>query len=59
MLNSCPIKIAVLISYYNEEVTIAEVVRGFKCELSQGETGKGHVVQAMFRQVKGDVYVMV
>jgi glycosyltransferase involved in cell wall biosynthesis len=33
MWPSCPVKIAVLIPCYNEEVTIAEVVQGFKREL--------------------------
>src|SRR5262245_16000807 len=37
MQTSCPSKIAVLIPCYNEEVTIAEVVRGFRCELPQAE----------------------
>jgi glycosyltransferase involved in cell wall biosynthesis len=81
------VKIAVLIPYYNEEMTVAEVVCGLKRELPQAEIyvfdngstdrtaqraseagaivrceerrGKGHVVQAMFRQVEADVYVMV
>jgi glycosyltransferase involved in cell wall biosynthesis len=34
---SCPIKIAILIPCYNEEVTVAEVVRGFKREIPQAE----------------------
>jgi len=37
MQPSCPVKIAVLIPCYNEEVTIAEVVRGFKRELPRAE----------------------
>lgn len=37
MQTSCPVKIAVLIPCYNEEVTIAEVVRSFKRELPQAE----------------------
>lgn len=81
------LKIAILIPCYNEEVTISEVVRGFKRELPQAEVyvydngsidqtaqrageagavvrrevrrGKGHVVQAMFRNIEADVYVMV
>jgi glycosyltransferase involved in cell wall biosynthesis len=81
------IKIAILIPCYNEEVTIAEVVREFKRALplaevyvfdngstdrtaqqasesgavvrSEERRGKGHVVQAMFRQIEADVYVMV
>jgi glycosyltransferase involved in cell wall biosynthesis len=80
-------KIAILIPCYNEEMTVAEVVRGFKRELPLAEVyvfdnastdltaqrasesgaivrreerrGKGYVVQAMFRQVEADVYVMV
>jgi glycosyltransferase involved in cell wall biosynthesis len=79
--------IAILIPCYNEEVTVAEVVQGFKRTLPQAEVyvfdngstdrtaqrasdagaivrheerrGKGYVVQAMFRQVEADVYVMV
>jgi glycosyltransferase involved in cell wall biosynthesis len=81
------VKIAVLIPCYNEELTIADVVRDFRAELPQahiyvfdnnstdetaararaaGATilseprqGKGFVVQAMFRRVDADVYVMV
>jgi glycosyltransferase involved in cell wall biosynthesis len=81
------VKIAILIPCYNEEVTVAEVVRGFNQQLPQAEVyvfdngstdrtaerageagaivcreerrGKGNVVQAMFRQVEADVYVMV
>src|SRR5215475_13595500 len=37
MRPSYPVKIAVLIPCYNEEVTIAEVVQGFKRELPQAE----------------------
>jgi glycosyltransferase involved in cell wall biosynthesis len=87
MHNPCPAKIAILIPCYNEELTVAEVVRSFKRELPLAEIyvfdngstdrtaqraseagaivrceerrGKGHVVQAMFRQVEADVYVMV
>jgi len=87
MQTSSPSKIAILIPCYNEEVTVAEVVRDFKRELPQAEVyvfdngstdltalraseagaivlrekrlGKGYVVQAMFRQVEADVYVMV
>jgi glycosyltransferase involved in cell wall biosynthesis len=87
MRPSYPVKIAVLIPCYNEEVTIAEVVQGFKHDLPQAEVyvfdngstnrtaqlaseagavvrreerrGKGNVVQAMFRQVEAEVYLMV
>jgi len=87
MQTSRPVKIAVLIPCYNEELTVAEVVRGFSREFPQAEIyvfdngstdrteqraseagaivrrektrGKGHVVQAMFRQVEADVYLMV
>jgi glycosyltransferase involved in cell wall biosynthesis len=87
MRPSFPVKIAILIPCYNEEVTIAEVVQGFNRELAQAEIyvfdngsadrtaqraseagaivrreerrGKGYVVQAMFRQVEADVYLMV
>jgi glycosyltransferase involved in cell wall biosynthesis len=80
-------RIAILIPCYNEELTIADVVRDFRAELPQahiyvfdnnstdetaeralaaGATilseprqGKGFVVQAMFRRVDADVYVMV
>jgi glycosyltransferase involved in cell wall biosynthesis len=79
--------IAVLIPCYNEELTVAEVVRDFRAQLpdariyvyDNGSTdgtaevarragatvrdeprrGKGYVVQAMFREVDADVYVMV
>jgi glycosyltransferase involved in cell wall biosynthesis len=37
MQTSCPSKIAILIPCYNEEVTVAEVVRGFKRKLPQAE----------------------
>jgi len=37
MQTSCPVKIAILIPCYNEEVTVAEVVRGFKRELPRAE----------------------
>jgi glycosyltransferase involved in cell wall biosynthesis len=37
MRPSCPVKIAVLIPCYNEEVTIAEVVRDFKSELPMAD----------------------
>jgi glycosyltransferase involved in cell wall biosynthesis len=37
MRPSCPVKIAVLIPCYNEEVTVAEVVRSFNRELPQAE----------------------
>ena len=37
MQTSCPSKIAILIPCYNEEVTVAEVVRGFKRRLPQAE----------------------
>ena len=87
MQTSSPSKIAILIPCYNEEVTVAEVVRDFKRELPQAEVyvfdngstdrtaqmaseagavvhleerqGKGCVVQAMFRQVEADIYVMI
>jgi glycosyltransferase involved in cell wall biosynthesis len=87
MQTSRPVKIAILIPCYNEELTVAEVVCGFRREFPQAEIyvfdngstdlteqraseagaivcceerrGKGHVVQAMFRQVEADVYVMV
>lgn len=80
-------RIAVLIPCYNEELTIADVVRDFRAELpqariyvfdnnstdetvararaagatilSESRQGKGFVVQAMFRRVDADVYVMV
>jgi glycosyltransferase involved in cell wall biosynthesis len=80
-------KIAILIPCYNEELTIAEVVREF-CEqipnadiyvfdnnstdrtvevarqagakiCSERRQGKGYVVQAMFRDIEADFYVMV
>jgi|SRR5262245_18245958 len=37
MQTSCPVKIAILIPCYNEEVTVAEVVRCFKSEFPQAE----------------------
>src|SRR5215471_12603747 len=37
MRPSYPVKVAVLIPCYNEEVTIAEVVQGFRHELPQAE----------------------
>src|SRR5262245_41329706 len=37
MQTSCPVKIAILIPCYNEEVTVAEVVRGFSRELPRAE----------------------
>src|SRR5436190_13320525 len=80
-------RIAVLIPCYNEELTVADVVRDFRTELpqariyvfdnnstdetvararaagatilSESRQGKGFVVQAMFRRVDADVYVMV
>jgi len=80
-------RIAILIPCYNEELTIADVVRDFRAELpqahiyvfdnnstddtvararaagatilSESRQGKGFVVQAMFRRVDADVYVMV
>ena len=80
-------RIAVLIPCYNEELTVADVVRDFRAELphariyvfdnnstdetaararaagatilSESRQGKGFVVQAMFRRVDADVYVMV
>jgi glycosyltransferase involved in cell wall biosynthesis len=82
-----PGSIAILIPCYNEELTIADVVRKFRIELPAADIyvfdnnssdgtaeearragakvlferrqGKGYVVQAMFRQVNADVYVMV
>jgi glycosyltransferase involved in cell wall biosynthesis len=80
-------RIAILIPCYNEELTVAEVVRDFRAQLpqariyvfdnnstdetvtraqaagatilSESRQGKGFVVQAMFRRVDADVYVMV
>ncbi len=80
-------RVAVLIPCYNEELTVAAVVRQFRAELPEADIyvfdnnstdrtvdearaagarvayeprqGKGYVVQAMFRQVDADVYVMV
>lgn len=80
-------KIAVVIPCYNEELTIAEVIRQFRANLPEAEIfvydnnssdrtaeialsegaivrqerrqGKGYVVQAMFREVDADLYVMV
>ena len=37
MRPSYPVKIAVLIPCYNEEVTVAEVLQGFKRKLPQAE----------------------
>src|SRR5919202_231380 len=79
--------IAVLIPCYNEELTVAEVIRGFRAQLPEARIyvydnastdgtaeaaraagavvrheprrGKGYVVQAMFREVDADVYVLV
>jgi glycosyltransferase involved in cell wall biosynthesis len=80
-------KIAILIPCYNEELTVAQVVRDFRQELPDADIyvfdnnssdrtveiaraagarvafehrqGKGYVVQAMFRDVEADIYVMV
>ncbi|MEP7271140.1 MAG: glycosyltransferase family 2 protein [Acidobacteriota bacterium] len=80
-------RVAVLIPCYNEEQTIAEVVRDFRRNLpeadifvfdnnssdrtvemaraagatvrSERRQGKGYVVQAMFRDVQADLYIMV
>jgi glycosyltransferase involved in cell wall biosynthesis len=80
-------KIAILIPCYNEELTVAQVVRDFRQELPEADIyvfdnnstdrtveiaraagarvafehrqGKGFVVQAMFRDVEADIYVMV
>jgi glycosyltransferase involved in cell wall biosynthesis len=80
-------RIAILIPCHNEELTVAEVVAGFRAELpeaqifvfdnnstdrtvaramaagativSEPRQGKGFVVQAMFRRIDADVYVMV
>src|SRR5262245_34004164 len=80
-------RIAVMIPCYNEELTIASVVREFQERLPQAEIyvfdnnstdrtvekarqsgaivyserrqGKGFVVQAMFRKVDADIYVMI
>lgn len=79
--------VAVLIPCYNEELTIARVVRDFRHELPNAQIyvydnnssdrtvdearnagavvgresrrGKGYVVQAMFREIDADLYVMV
>ena len=79
--------IAVLIPCYNEEMTVAGVVEGFRAELPgaiiyvydnnstdrtaeraraagavvrhEPRQGKGYVVQAMFRHIDADVYVLV
>jgi glycosyltransferase involved in cell wall biosynthesis len=71
MQPSCPLKIAILIPCYNEEVTIAKVVRGFRHELPQAEVyvfdngstdqtaqkakDAGAVVRREYRRGKGHV----
>jgi glycosyltransferase involved in cell wall biosynthesis len=80
-------KIAILIPCYNEELTVGQVVQGFRKQLPDADIyvfdnnssdrtaevareagariafeprqGKGYVVQAMFREVDADIYVMV
>ena len=80
-------RVAVLIPCYNEEITVAQVVRQFAAELpgaeiyvcdnnstdrtaekareagarvlSEPRQGKGYAVQTLFREVEGDIYVIV
>ncbi len=82
-----PARIAVLVPCFNEETTVAQVVRDFRdalpgssvyvfdnnstdrtverakdagaTVLHERRQGKGYVVQAMFRKVEADVYLMV
>jgi glycosyltransferase involved in cell wall biosynthesis len=80
-------RVAVLIPCFNEEITIADVVRDFRAALPAAEVyvfdnhstdrsverargegahvrleprrGKGHVLQAMFRTIDADLYLLV